>query len=119
VREPARHLPTTISRDGRGLLDTGPISPLFDGLEIRGIIGTRLLMHFLATIDYPDGALILQRTTSANLQSHESQVTANGVKVIPFWLVETNQLPQVTLCPACPQPISPRFWRSPSLLVDP
>jgi len=73
-------------------LDTDPISPLFDGLEIRGIIGTRLLMHFLTTIDYPDGALILQRTTSANLQSLESQVTANGVKVIPFWLVETHYI---------------------------
>lgn len=73
-------------------LDTDPISPLFDGLEMRGIIGTRLLMHFLTTIDYPNGALILQRTTSANLQSLGSQVTANGVKVIPFWLVETHYI---------------------------
>jgi hypothetical protein len=73
-------------------LDTDPISPLFDGLDIRGIIGTRILMHFLATIDYPDGALILQRTTPANLERLESQVTAGDAKVIPFWLVETHYI---------------------------
>jgi hypothetical protein len=73
-------------------LDTAPISPLFDGLSIRGIIGTRLLMHFLTTIDYPGGALILQRATSANLQSLESEVMASGAKVIPFWLVQTHYI---------------------------
>ena len=73
-------------------LDTDPISPLFDGLDIHGIIGTRLLMHFLSTIDYPGGALILQRPTSANLQSLESQATASGVKAIRFWLVQTHYI---------------------------
>ncbi len=32
-------------------LDTSSISPLFNGLEIRGAISTRLLMHFLSTIE--------------------------------------------------------------------
>jgi hypothetical protein len=73
-------------------LDTDPISPLFDGLDIHGIIGTRLLMHFLSTIDYPGGALILQRPTPTNLQSLKSQATASGGKAIPFWLVETHYI---------------------------
>jgi hypothetical protein len=73
-------------------LDTDPISPLFDGLDIHGIIGTRLLMHFLSTIDYPGGALILQRPTPTNLQSLESQATASGAKAIRFWLVQTHYI---------------------------
>jgi hypothetical protein len=73
-------------------LDTDPISPLFDGLDIHGIIGTRLLMHFLSTIDYPGGVLILQRPTPTNLQSLKSQATASGGKAIPFWLVETHYI---------------------------
>lgn len=73
-------------------LDTGPISPLFSGLEIRGIIGTRLLMHFLSIIDYADTALILRRATPTNLQSLEAQVAADGAKVIPFWLIEMHYI---------------------------
>lgn len=34
---------------------------LFRGLEINGIIGTMLFYHFITTIDYPDGKLVLQR----------------------------------------------------------
>ena len=74
------------------VLDTDPFSAGFDGLSIKGVISTRLLMHFLTTIDYRNGALILRRTTSANLQSLESHVIANGVKAIPFWLVETHYI---------------------------
>jgi tetratricopeptide (TPR) repeat protein len=73
-------------------LDTDSISPLFSGLEIRGIIGTRLLMHFLSTINYANAALILQRATPTNLQSLDVQVAAEGAKVIPFWLIETHYI---------------------------
>ena len=74
------------------ILDTDPFSSGFDGLSIKGVIGTRLLMHFLTTIDYPNGSLILQRTTSANLQRLESQVATAGAKAIPFWLIETHYI---------------------------
>ncbi len=74
------------------ILDTDPWSTGFNGLSIKGVISTRLLMHFLTTIDYRNGALILQRTTSTNLQSLESQVSAAGVKAIPFWLIETHYI---------------------------
>lgn len=63
----------------------------FNGHQIKGVIGTRLLMHFLATIDYANGALILRRATPENLQALETQA-APGVKVIPFWLVDTHYI---------------------------
>jgi len=33
--------------------------PIFAGIRVDGIIGTVLLYHFLATLDYPDGQLIV------------------------------------------------------------
>ncbi len=74
------------------ILDTDPFSSGFDGLRIKGVISTRLLMHLISTIDYRNGALILQRMTPANLQRLESQVAAAGVKAIPFWLIETHYI---------------------------
>ena len=50
------------------------------GIDIKGFLGTRLLMHFLATIDYPGGALTLRRDPSPARQSIR----------IPFWLVEAH-----------------------------
>lgn len=73
-------------------VDTGPFSTVFDGLDIRGIIGTRLLMHFLGTIDYANGTLALRRTSPANLQKLEAQVEPQRVKVIPFWLIQTHYI---------------------------
>jgi hypothetical protein len=64
----------------------------FNGHEVKGIIGTRLLMHFLATIDYAHGALILRRVTSENLSTLETQAVAQGAKVIPFWLIEMHYI---------------------------
>jgi hypothetical protein len=74
------------------ILDTDQFGSEFSGLKIKGIISTRLLMHFLTTIDYPNGVLILQRPTPANLQRLDSRVAAEGAKVIPFWLVETHYI---------------------------
>ncbi len=73
-------------------LDTGPFSDGFDGLNIKGVIGTHLLRHFLGTIDYVNGSLILQRKTPANLQKLEAQVETHRVKVISFWLIQTHYI---------------------------
>jgi tetratricopeptide (TPR) repeat protein len=73
-------------------LDIESVSYLFDGLKIQGIIGTRLLMHFLSTIDYANGALLLKRMTPANLESLNSRIERNEGKVIPFWLAETHYI---------------------------
>jgi hypothetical protein len=72
------------------ILDTDTFSSEMDGLKIKGVISTRLLMHFLTTIDYPNGVLILQRPTSENLRSLDSQLITS--KAIPFWLIETHYI---------------------------
>jgi hypothetical protein len=71
---------------------TDPVSPAFNGLKITGAIGTRLLMHFLSTLDYANGALILRRVSPENLQSLETQIAADGTKVIPFWLIDMHYI---------------------------
>lgn len=73
------------------ILDTDPWSADF-GREIKGVVGTRFLMHFLSTIDYPHQCLILRQLTPANLQDLERQITADGAKEIPFWLIETHYI---------------------------
>jgi hypothetical protein len=53
--------------------------------KIEGIIGTGLLMHFLSTLDYCQGRLILRpRDASAKV---EQMAAAKGANVVPFWLV--------------------------------
>jgi hypothetical protein len=71
---------------------TDSVSPIFNGLEIKGVIGTRLLMHFLSTLDYANGTLILRRVSPENLQNLETQISANGAKVIPFWLIDMHYI---------------------------
>ncbi len=62
-------------------IDTASIAAGFD-MPIKGIIGTRFLMHFLATIDYPRACLTL-RPKDTKLQSQ---------KAIPFYLVQTHYI---------------------------
>lgn len=73
-------------------LDLTALSPLFGGLDIKGILGTRLLMHFLSTIDYRAGALILRRTTPENLTKLKTHAEAQQAKQIPFWLIESHYI---------------------------
>lgn len=56
------------------------------GQRVDGIIGTVMLYHFLATIDYPGGSLILRRRTAAQLQQVEREAAARGAAAMPFWL---------------------------------
>jgi hypothetical protein len=59
-------------------LDLGGFPDYF-GLDMRGIVGTRLLMRLTATIDYRGGDLVLRRGPVE---------AADGG--IPFWLAETH-----------------------------
>jgi len=62
--------------------------PVFGGKRVDGIIGTFLLYHFIATLDYPQGELILQRKTKENLKRWEEKVQAERQVVVPFWMAE-------------------------------
>jgi len=70
-------------------LDTRPLTALFNR-DVQGVIGTRLLMHFLATLDYPRGTLVLRRTIPEVRQRVNDHARANAAKFIPFWLIDTH-----------------------------
>lgn len=53
--------------------------------RIDGCIGTNLLYHFLATLDYPRGELVLRRKTATGLQQFQAASSGKNVAV-PFWI---------------------------------
>ncbi|MEP9375093.1 aspartyl protease family protein [Aquabacter sp. CN5-332] len=68
-----------------------PLRQLSEGLgakRIDGIIGTTLFYHFLTTLDYPRGELVLRRKNATNLE----QFTASlGKSVsVPFWIASDH-----------------------------
>lgn len=61
------------------------IMPGGRAIRLDGIMGTGVLMHFLSTIDYCSGKLILApRSDSASFQA---RAAAAGANVLPMWLV--------------------------------
>lgn len=60
--------------------------PVFGGMRVDGVIGTVLLYHFLSTLDYPNGELILRRSTKENLNRLEEEAKAKNHIVVPFWM---------------------------------
>jgi predicted aspartyl protease len=68
------------------ILPTQRFSSIFGGKRIDGIIGTVLLYHFIATLDYPGGKLILRRKTEQNLKKVEKEAQEQGAIVVPFWM---------------------------------
>jgi hypothetical protein len=51
-------------------------------------IGTTLFYHFLATLDYPHGELVLRRKNATNLAKF---VAASGKRVaVPFWIASDH-----------------------------
>src|SRR4029077_19555613 len=68
-----------------------PLRQLSESLgakRIDGIIGTTLFYHFLATIDYPKGELVLRRKDAASL---EQFVESAGKRIaVPFWIASDH-----------------------------
>jgi hypothetical protein len=68
-----------------------PLRQLSEGLGVKridGIIGTTLFYHFLTTMDYPKGELVLRRKTADNLKQFTA---ASGKKVVvPFWMASDH-----------------------------
>lgn len=57
-----------------------------DGNGTTGTIGTGLLYHFLATIDYKGRALILRRKTAAQQRVFRAEAARAGIRPQPLWL---------------------------------
>jgi hypothetical protein len=53
--------------------------------QIDGIIGTTLFYHFLTTMDYPHGELVLRRKDVKNLEEFKAQSSGKRV-VVPIWM---------------------------------
>jgi hypothetical protein len=73
-------------------LETTSFSSIFNGLEIKGVVGTRFLMHFLSTIDYAGGILVLRQLTPGNRLNLEQQIAESEAKTIPFWLADIHYI---------------------------
>src|SRR6266567_7937820 len=68
-----------------------PLRQLSEGLgvkQINGIIGTTLFYHFLTTMDYPRGELVLRRKDAKSLE----EFTKSPVKrvVVPIWMASDH-----------------------------
>ena len=62
------------------------LSQAFGVKRIDGCIGTTLLYHLLATLDYPHGELVLRRKTADSLKQFRPTLSRKSVAV-PFWIV--------------------------------
>jgi hypothetical protein len=68
-----------------------PLRQLSKGLGVKqmdGIIGTTLFYHFLATMDYPHGELVLRRKTAKSLE--EFKATSGKKVAVPFWMASDH-----------------------------
>jgi hypothetical protein len=71
----------------------GAVMPAGGGLrlpnvEIDGILGTGVLMHFLSTIDYCTGRLVLAPRSDA--PAFQARAASNEANVVPIWLIGTH-----------------------------
>jgi Aspartyl protease/Tetratricopeptide repeat len=65
------------------------LSESFGVKRIDGIIGTTLFYHFLATLDYPRGELVLRRKTTEGLKQFAATSSGKSVAV-PFWIASDH-----------------------------
>ncbi len=72
------------------LLNTRQFSEIFGGTRVDGVIGTVFLYHFLATLDYSEGQLILRQRMPEALEAFEQDAKARKAIVVPFWLASDH-----------------------------
>jgi predicted aspartyl protease len=64
-------------------------SKMLGAKQIDGALGTVLFYHFLTTLDYPKGQLVLRRRNEQNLKRFELAQGAGSVTV-PFWMASDH-----------------------------
>jgi len=78
----------TIKNLPTAMLPLRQLSKGFGVKQIDGIIGTTLFYHFLATMDYPHGELVLRRKTAESLEQFKK---SSGKKVlVPIWMASDH-----------------------------
>ena len=71
---------------------TLPFRQLSAGLGVKridGMIGTTLFYHFLTTLDYPRGELVLRRKNAESLKTFAAESSEDSVAV-PFWMASDH-----------------------------
>jgi len=58
--------------------------------QVDGVLGTSVLYHFFATLDYPGGKLILRRKTEKSRAALEALANSRDTHVIPFWMAGSH-----------------------------
>ena len=69
-----------------------PLRQLSQGFGVKridGIIGTTLFYHFLATMDYPRGELVLRRKDARSLEEFKTTLSGKSVAV-PIWMASDH-----------------------------
>ena len=74
-----QNLPAAVAGGGIALRTTS-------GRVSQGILGTGIFRHFLSTIDYVNGVLILRQPTTDQRQQFELQANTSGTITLPFWM---------------------------------
>jgi predicted aspartyl protease len=65
-------------------------APVFGGKQINGILGTALFYHFITTVDYVNGELVLRKKTDENMLIIDELSRSLQTSEIPFWLAGTH-----------------------------
>src|SRR5438046_1003774 len=78
----------TVNNVPTAMLPLRQLSEGFGVKQIDGIIGTTLFYHFLATMDYPRGELVLRRKDAKNLEEFKK---SPGKRVaVPIWMASDH-----------------------------
>jgi predicted aspartyl protease len=78
----------TVKNLPAGILPLRQLSEGFGVKQIDGIIGTNLFYHFLTTMDYPHGELVLRRKDARNLE--EFKKSPGKRVVVPIWMASDH-----------------------------
>jgi hypothetical protein len=79
----------TIKNVPTAMLPLRQLSEGFGVKQIDGIIGTTLFYHFLTTMDYPHGELVLRRKDATSLEEFKAQSSGKRVTV-PIWMASDH-----------------------------
>lgn len=72
------------------IMDLGAVGPALGEARIDGIVGTVLLYHFLSTIDYANGELVLERRGAGALDRAPGDAACAGDVELPFWMADDH-----------------------------
>lgn len=79
----------TVKNVPTAMLPLRQLSEGFGVKQIDGIIGTTLFYHFLTTMDYPHGGLVLRRKDAKSLEEFKTQSSGKRVTV-PMWMASDH-----------------------------